>query len=339
MLQKGSLLCQKQSAENLSDCSLQITSAEKLFEAGHYENCAASVERILLDCNLTRKEREYAMELLTKAYTEIPDEARASSSAETLLKKFPHYELSESRNFEPYNRLIRKYRIHPALSIGIRNVILWTGFNTTKVFALPDGSPNNEPYKPGNYFFSYYGWGELEFDRGISMNGDLMWWTSYFYKDFTHGDNLYIHYSEWPEFIELPLYVKKYFTIGRNLKPYITSGLGWLFMTKSVANVSKTNTTENITYYLNGIDMTAMRNRHNFEWIAGAGLGYRIKNVGLYLDLRYYKGLTCLTNPGRVQDDQLLNEYYYIDNELKMNKFEMGASISYTFINSVKRVR
>lgn len=339
MLQANLIFAQKPS-DKASECSLKIAAAEKLFESGFYENCASSIENILGICDLSRREREHVLELLTKSYSEIPDEVQATRSAETLLNKYPHYELNEDENFESYNRLIKKYKIHPALSLGIRNVILWTGFNTTKVISLPDGSLNSDPYRGGSYFFSYYGWAELEFDHDISFNGDLMWWTSYYYKNFSKGADLDVRYQEWPEFVEIPLYVKKYFTISRNLKPYITSGIGGLYMTKSVSNVSKTDKTENMTYYVNGINMIDSRNRINFEWIAGAGIGYRIKNVGLYLDLRYYGGLTSLTNPeSGKQPDFLQNDYYYFDNKLKMNKFEMGASISYTFINSVKRIK
>ncbi|HLP72082.1 MAG TPA: porin family protein [Bacteroidales bacterium] len=320
------------------DPKTKLADAEKLYQQGLYEECTASVQKLLNNRDLARKDREHALELLTKAYTEIPDELQARRSAEVLLHKYPHYELNEDDNFESYNRLIRKYKIHPALSLGIRNVILWTGFNTTKVFSLPDGSLNSEPYGAGAYFFSYYGWAEVEFDRNISLNADLMWWTSYYYKSYSREPDLDLYYQEWPEFVEIPVYAKKYFTIAKNLKPYVASGLGALYLTKTTANVSKTDNAANMTYYVNGINVIEARNRLNFEWLAGAGIGYRIKNVGLYLDLRYYLGLTSLANPGNGrQKEFLLNDYYYQDNELKMNKFEMGASISYTFINSIKR--
>lgn len=323
-----------------SDCTGKLAAANVYFEKGLYENCIASVHKLLSDCDLSREEREHALELLTKAYSEIPDEVQANRSAEILLNKYPHYELNEDQNFESFNRLIKKYKIHPALSIGIKNAIICLVFKTPEYFSMPDGSDDNVPYEAGSYFFSYYGWAEYEFKKDISINGDLMWWTSYYRKNFSHGTNLSIHYEERPVFVEIPLYLKKYYTIGKNFKPYVAAGLGWLYMTTAQANVSKFNADENMTYYINGLDVIDMRTRHNFEWLASAGLGYKIRNVRIFFDIRYFGGITSLTDPkNRLNNEQLLNDYYFQDNALRMNKFEMGASISYTFINSVKKVR
>lgn len=323
-----------------SGCTRKLAIADELFEKGFYENCIASVEKILTECDLSRKEREHALELLTKAYSEVPDEVQATRSVEILLNSYPHYELNENENFESYNRLVKKYKIHPALSVGARNVIIWVGYNASKLVNFPDGVVSSEPYSGGNYFFSYYGWAEYEFDNNISINGDLMWWTSYYSKSFFVEPNLDCFYSENPVFVEIPIYAKKYFPIGTGLKPYVAAGMGWLYMTEASGYASKYNRDEKMNYWNDNIDVLSMRNRHNFEWVAGAGLGYKIRNVRLFFDIRYYRGITSLTDPAHRDENELLrDEYHYVDQPLKMNKFETGVSIAYTFINSVKRTR
>lgn len=334
------VLCQKTTLIDKVNCSAQLSNADRLFGEGFYETCAESVERILNNCNLTRSEKEHAYEILVKSYLEADDPGRAESVAEIMLNKFPHYELNENANFESFNRLIKKFRIHPALSIGVRNTGLWRKFKTTKVFTLPEGPANAASYLSPGYGFTYYGWSEIEFNKGISLNGELMWWTSGYDRYLTGEPDIDLSYWEWQEFVEIPIYVKKYFHPVKNLLPYVAAGGGWLFMTKASGNVNNYSKKDDKNYIINNIDVLSMRNRNSLEWIAGAGIGYKIKNLRFFIEARYYGGLTSLTKSERRLDNEtLVNDFHYIDNSVKMNKYEMGASIIYTFINSVKRLR
>jgi hypothetical protein len=86
--------------------------------------------------------------------------------------------------------------------------------------------------------------------------------------------------------------------------------------------------------------MLEARNRNTFEWIAGVGVGYKLKNLRLFIDARYYSGINSITNPEKgLNNSTLTNDYLYFDNEVRFKQFELGASVSYTFINSVKRIR
>lgn len=334
------IYCQGDGPVLLKDqCSSVIIDAGNLFNQGLYDKCAEKLEGILSSCKLSRSEKEQAMELLAKAYVEVLNPGKAESVVETMLNKFPHYALDENENFEGYNRLVKKFNIHPAFSIGARNTALWKKFTTTKTFTLPNGPANTEPYYYYGYMFSYYGWAELEFDKGISLNGDLMWWSSALNRNISDPDlNIDLDYWEWQEFIEIPLYLKKYFRVGKDFLPYVTGGLGWLYMLNANGNLN--NKDADNSKIINNVDMMPMRNRNNFEWVAGAGIGYKLKNLRFFGDIRYYGGLNSLTNPEHRLDNQMLTEdYLYVDNAIKMNKFEIGVSISYTFINSVKRIK
>lgn len=334
------LLAQDEAVLEPEVCSVMISAATGMYNEGHYEACIDQLKRVLSECDLSRNVKEEAMELLAKSYVEINDQKMADRSVEALLKEYPHYELNERENYESYNRLIKKYRIHPLFSVGARNVLIWIGYNTANFVEMPTGAVAINPYNGGNYFFSYYGWAELEFDNNISLNGDLMWWTCYFEKSYTKEPDFDLFYSENPVFVEIPVYMKKYFSAGSNLKPYVAAGIGWLYMTEAKGYASKYNRNERIRYWNSDIDVIDMRTRHNFEWVAGAGLGYKIKNLRFFIDARYYGGLTSLSDPEHGDVNELLfNDYFYTDSPLKLNKFEIGVSISYAFINSVKRIK
>jgi hypothetical protein len=82
-----------------------------------------------------------------------------------------------------------------------------------------------------------------------------------------------------------------------------------------------------------------MKNRLNGQWNAGIGVGYKLKNLRMFLDARYLGCTGSFTAPEKSDlFPELKNDFFYIDNEMKINQFELGATISYTLFNSVKRV-
>jgi opacity protein-like surface antigen len=321
-----------------------VEESNRLFQNGLYEKCIDLLEEVMKDCSLSKDEEMYALELLAKAYIETDEPGRAEMTVNILLKNNPHYELNEQDNPESYNRLLKLYKIHPRFSAGIRNTLDWMNYKTTKTFYL-DGLYYNEPYKKelegilNDFNWMYYGWAELEFDGKFSLNCDLIFkWTNF--KREIETPDFDITFKEQDNFIELPVYIKKYFTLGNNVLPYITAGIGWLYMTKATGNATK-DFHENIPSVTTGdINMINMRNRNTFEWIAGAGIGYRIRNLRLFIDARYYGGMNSITDPEKsLINSSLVSDYLYIDNFVRLNQFELGASVSYTFINSVKRIK
>jgi hypothetical protein len=343
---------QSQSTTNMTrpvnDCHALMKEADKLFQEGIYDKCINDLEGVLKTCELTRTEREHVMELLAKAYIETGDSGKADATVNQMLIKFPHYELKEADNSEEYNRLVKKYTVHPQLSIGIRNTAKWINFKSTKVFSVLDGLDYSAPYVHQGFGFMYYGWGEIQFDKDISLNGDLIFvWTNYDRK-INKAPGFNLEFWENDKYTQIPVYVKKYFHIGENVLPYITAGMGWLWMTQALGNSTISYTKDDLITGKNAdysaavynVNMLGMRNVNTFEWLAGAGIGYKIKNLRLFLDARYYGGLNSFTNPSkRSANSSLTNDFYYVDNSVKLNQFEIGASVSYTLINSVKRVK
>lgn len=329
-----------------SECLTIVKEADRLYQEGSYDKCIDVLEGVLRICSLSRSERALAMELLAKAYIETDDPGKAETAVNLMLKNFPHYELKEQDNSESYNRLVKKYKVHPQLSIGIRNTADWVHYKTTKIYSVLDGIDYSESYDQKlegilqGFGLMYYGWAELEFDKDISLNGDLIFKWTKFSRDFNKPSTFNLNFSETDNYIEIPLYVKRYFHLGKNTLPYITAGMGWLYMTKANGYATINYTNIDSTATTGNINTLGIRNRHTFEWIAGVGIGYKLKNLRLFLDARYYGGMNSFTNPEKgLNNSMLINDFFYVDNSVKLKQFELGASVSYTFINSVKRIR
>jgi len=309
-----------------TDYEIRLKEAENFYTTGHFDKCIEDLQWILKSCPLSKTGKENVLQLLANANIEIGQPEQADSAIHELLKNNPHYQLNEDIEPEPYCRMVKKYTVHPLLSIGARNTLDFTRFVTTRIFSVQPGLNYNEPYINSMHELMYYGTMEYEFYKNVALCGDLIFfWMSYD----RHIGNIYFWEKDY--FAESPVYVKKYFPIAKNILPYIASGIGYLNLYNANAYVSK----DIISQYYNPL---SMRNRNLFEIIEGAGLGYQFRNLRIFLDVRFYQGLNSLTKASARYDNPILiKDYYYIDNTIKIHQFEFGATITYTLLNSEKK--
>src|SRR6185312_13976026 len=74
------------------------------------------------------------------------------------------------------------------------------------------------------------------------------------------------------------------------------------------------------------MDVTNIKNQYSFQWLATGGVGYTIKRIRLFVDLRYYGGISNLVSASnRHANQQLQDTYHYVDGDVKVNQFEFGA--------------
>jgi len=337
-------------ASGQTNCSADETlkSAGIAYQSGLFLNSIKSLEVLLDSCDITRKEKQQALELLAKSYVEIDEMDKAETTVNILLRNFPHYDLIESENPEQYNRLVKKYKIHPLITIGVKNVANWLQHKTTGVYTVLDGLDYSQPQAKAPYWFTYYGMAEYEFIDGISANIDLMFFLSSYNRVIEKEPTFRLTYTEHDGFIEFPVYLKKYFHLGKNLLAYASGGAGLIYMWKARGTVTLSYTTQDIitgrdadfSGYLEDVDYLDMKNRATGQWNAGIGVGYKVKNLRLFLDARYLGEIGSFTDPEKSDMfPELKNDFFYIDQKMKLNQFEMGATISYTLFNSVKRIR
>lgn len=329
------------------ECSARIINAQAAYQAGLFINCIETLENALGSCAFSRKEKELVLELLAKAYVETGDQDNADETIHRLLTNYPNYELKEAENPELFNRLVKRYNIHPLFTLGVKNTANWLRHKTTKVYSVLDGLDYSQPLDESSYWFTYYGMAEYEFVDGISINADVMFFLSSYFRNFYKDPGFKLSYWEHDGFIEFPFYLKKYFHITRNVLGYASAGAGVFYMWKARGNVTLEYTSADVITGKNAdfegglynVDLLPMKNRLTGQWNAGVGFGYKIKNLRMFLDARYLGCTGSFTAPEKSDlFPELKNDFFYIDQEMKINQFELGATISYTLFNSVKRI-
>lgn len=333
---------------NFFDCVIRLKNAEALYQDGLFIQCIEILEVSLDSCDLSRKDKEKTLELLAKSYVETGEIDKAESTVNLLLKNFPHYESTDPENPELFNRLVKKFKVHPLFTIGAKNTANWMRRPTTKVYSVLDGLDYSQPLVESGYWFTYYGMAEYEFIDGLSANIDLMTFWARYGRDFYNPPGFNLSWWERDCYVEFPVYLKKYFHLGKNLLVYGSGGFGVLFTYRAIGNVSLEYTAADLitgkntdfTGALYDIDVLEMRNKITGQWNAGAGIGYKLKNLRMFLDVRYLGGIGSITAPEKAYlIPTLTDDYFFIDNEMKINQFEVGATISYTLFNSVKRIK
>jgi hypothetical protein len=124
--------------------------------------------------------------------------------------------------------------------------------------------------------------------------------------------------------------------------------MGLIYLFRARGNVSLSYTKDDVITGKNAdfngglynFNALPIKNQTTGQWNAGIGIGYKLKNLRMFLDARYLGGLGSFTAPEKSDNiPQLKNDFFYIDQSMKLNQFEIGATISYTLVNSVKRIR
>jgi len=316
--------------------------AQQYFNEGKYDECIRLVDSLKNNIShFSKQTKEDLLVLKIKALLEEDKIAEAEAATRELFRFNPHYELDLfNNNTEDYNRMIKSFDVHPLFSLGVRNTLLLPSMYVNKVFPAPSGVDNAAHYNFSKYFLMYYAWAEYQFQANLSVNMDAVYWGMNYSRNLTGPNGMHMDYNESMKFIETPIYLKRYLLIPvpvlKDILPYVTGGFSWLYMTQSTANISQYSTT--YSYYNPGINVLPLRNQNTFEWLFGAGIGYKIKNIRIFLDWRYYGGINSFTSESwRTSNSLLYNSYGYSDNSVTLSKSEIGASISLTFKNSITK--
>lgn len=330
-----------------SSCEQNLKQAEEWYMGGDYDNCIQLLEKTIKECNLSYSRKEIAMELLAKTYIQQDNLTSAEKYIKLILKNNPYYELKENSEEEDFEILVKKFAAHPLFSIGARNTALSPFLSTIKTYSVSDHFNYSSNYIAKHTELRYYFISEFEFKETFSINADLLWFDVSYSRNLNKVPNYELYFNENLSFFEIPVYLKKYFALGKNFLAYSSAGIGYLHMTNASATASilynvEDKYTESKTTFTStdAIDMLSQRNKNTFEWLIGGGIGYRFKNLGIFIDARYSRTFNTITNSAqRYNNTLLVNNYYYVDNGIKLNKYEIGLSLSYTLINSIKKVK
>lgn len=328
------------------NCNIFIRDAGVLYNIGEYRHCISLLEKGLNECSLGREEEENALTELIKAYIETDDLEKTELYTKRLLINNPNYVIKRNFLQPDFLRVYNSYNINPLFSIGIIGGINLPKYKIINTYSLLDSVNYQAPYKAK--LGDQYGV-RMEFCplKNISFGADLLYATTKYYRKMAGTREWLLNYRERISSHDASAFARIYLS-NKKLIPFITVGAYISRTYTAVADASisyQTNDNLTATYdkyfiYQNDIDILNKRNIFNKGMFGGIGARYKIENLIVGIESNYLFGFTNFVDINRrYANKSLLYNFYYIDNDFKVDKINLMLSAAYILKYSVKKKR
>ncbi len=154
-----------------------------------------------------------------------------------------------------------------------------------------------------------------------------------------------MHSEENSQYFKLDFANKYYLKSPKKLNYYLMGGFSWQYLIKSELTI--TDSIQDVvnpynavdswdTHILYKYDTKKMRSPNVFCLLVGAGLVYRIGDIGIGLDIRGYYSLNNLNIKSERFQPRLIQDFNYIDNNTSLIKTDYSVVFTY-LLYKVKR--
>ncbi len=321
------------------DCILKLQEAEKMYEEGKIE----LVEPLLKNClnsGFNRENRIQAYRLLALVQIFEDNSELAENYLLKILKINPEYKYNESVDPLEFIRLYNTINTNPVLSIGVL-----FGTNITNPLLRQTYTVNN--YKNANAKYTSNGIGiELGLRCAYHLNNniDIVFEPTYTNQTFKLSEqvtdvcNTYV--SEDIALLDFPINVNYFFYQQNKISYYAEAGLiyrQYISGSRMFERVYTDNEQPSIPELT--IKSDIYRRHQNFAAAIGAGVQYKLSRSNLQFLVKYKFGLTNLTNPENRYNnvDNIITDYYFIDNNFNINGLSVNISYNYQFYNHKRK--
>ena len=340
------------------DTIANFNDAQELYNQGRYDEAEKLFKQKHIYYNETN-EQNWKI-LVAQTFIEEKKLSDANKVILQLVKSNPNYLPIEGIYQEDFYTLVKNISVHPTITLGAKAALSFPSYKVIKVQSVYDSTNYDSPYKKLNgYCYSVYLQGNIA--QNFAFVLDYSYAKSGYKRKINRDgvDNFELKYSEVIYSNEIGLSVKKYLLkddskllvgarspiLHKGSGPYFSIGGYYSKMRQAQANAEINYLyTNRYNQYIepknltrNNIDVKDMRNTKRFGLSAALGSSLTIDRFVISLEAKYLYDLTSLTNPEkRYSNTELLYNYYYIDNDVSMNRIDASLSLAYIFKYKVK---
>ncbi len=342
----------------IADSAVSYNEALELYNQGHYEDVLKSFTQNHRNGNKI-SEQNWRI-LVAQTYLELKMVPEANKTLVQLLKSNPNYLPIEGFYQEDFYTLVRNILVRPRFSMGGKVGRAIPTFTINKVYSVYDSTDYAAPYNKANgYCYSIFF--QENFNHNFALVLDYSY-SKYGYKRdlMRQGvDNFALKYAEVIYSNELGISVKKYLFKNNKLKfigpvspiphrgsgPYITLGGYYTKMRQAQGNIELNFLAKDTAgryinaknFKLENFDVKDMRNTKRYGFTAALGSSYTLDRIIISAEAKYLSDFTRITNPDkRTSNDELLTNFYYIDNDVSMTRIDVSVSLAYILGYKVK---
>ncbi len=320
----GLIATQKSNAQNDS-CAVKLKNASLGYDQGDYDGAIKLLQSALDQCSLDKSEKIEANKLLILSYFKIDNLEAADNSAADIMKIDPYYKPDKFKDDPRLSSLFDKYQPTPSLRIGFTAGINRTTIDVENYYSIVHNDADAEKFSEYNSKtgFQLGITAEYRAFRKIWVEIGGTFRQSQYEHILNDVENTTVTYSEKMSYFDVPLSVK-YYLMEKTINPYVFAGASFSFMTNALGTSERDDQKDlvNRTDYRN----TLMTGIHG-----GAGVSYRMKGLQLFAGLQYVYFPENANKEGtRYADLTNVFKYYYLDNDFRIDNWQINLGVNYT---------
>lgn len=334
-----------------SGCSNYLEQAKAEMKIGKF-NEAISILKNCVSTDTSNVHHWQTHRLLALCYLELDSVAHAETEVINLLMRNPLYKSSiieDSKKLrvlmDGVNR-IPKYSLSMFVSGNRSNPLVTQSYAVTP--AEKDyGGFSEQKTGFGLGLQGGYGISEhISIQLGISLlesKYHLKYEIPDFisnHEDFTSkSDIVRIHYNEQLRYIQFPVMARIRIYANKKMNVYGQAGHVFGGLIKSNYSISLYNERTGSEHLpLLNIENKSVRKPFNHSSAFGMGIGAKLFEGNVFAEIGYQKAWNKLNRPSeRLHNPELIKEYFYVDDDLILNRFVCSVGYSFFFNYKIKR--
>ncbi len=319
---------------NAQDCTKSLEQARNFYKQGLIERVPKTLEECLKD-GFTKSQKTEAYQLLVLTYQFDNKPEQAQDTYIDLLKHDPEFTLNAENTPSELMRLYNTFHAPPIYSVGILAGVNYAFGQRTQSFNLSDSEDELSNYSNNGIGFQVGITVKKYISKRFELNADILYKEVKYQKTLNQLEFAEVIFKEDQRQLNLPLTVTYDFQLGR-FSPYLRLGGGLSYLLASEALVERIYLDESVQNLPNvtgpAIDVQAQRNNINFFSSAGIGLKFKIPRGVIVLDARHNWYFLDQNRPSkRFNNNVLVYEYLYIDDDFKLGNVAISLGYTYSF--------
>lgn len=308
-------------------CTEKLYKANNLYEKGQITE-AIEIANSCANITNSKSEQWQAYRLLAMAYLVNNQTTEARKAAEKMLDLNPTYKPSYLKDPIELINLLKSVKIIPKFSIGMAATV---GLNFTKprITGIYNGTNAPKVYSTKNNWQAGIMLG-YNFNEYTSLHSGLLATSKNYDINYKFENFGSVTVNEQMTYLDIPLFTR--FT----LKPV----KGFRFFTDAGAFVGRFISGQSDFYRIvdennnsistQNLNSEARKRKWEYGVLGGIGSIYSFRKLNVALDCRYYRSFANITNKdNRYKNENLFYDYYYIDDDLKLDNLTISLSFIY----------
>ncbi len=315
-------------------CIVKLKNANTGYDQGDYDGSIKLLKSALSDCKLDKSEKIQANKLLIMNYLKVDNLEEADKTAADIMKIDPYYKPDKFKDDPKLSALFEKYQPTPVFRAGISVGMNRSMIDVVKTYSIvhDDGASADLATYNSKTGFQIGAQAEYRAYKNLWVElGGQFRQTSYEHiLDSVEGTT--VNYSEKLTYVDVPLSVKYYF-LNKTFCPYVEAGATFSFMTNALSTTTRDDQKDIV-------NRTDYRNTYMTGFFGGAGVAYKMKGLQLFADFRY-SYFPDNVNKEDTRYDDLTNvfKYYYIDDDFRMDNWQINVGVNYTLSYKNQKVK